>query len=403
MKTSPYPISTSILADFGTLQPETVALSPGIIQRSVQASRQTEAQGNGWGNYLTLLALAGFRQWLAERACDLSVNDRCGLLISPNRVGEGICTIEVQGNPLGPFKVGVLAIEGWLEDTIELPWEVIEQPDYAAQFYVLVLVQEEQGWVTVHSFLSADRLRQTIQLSSGICPISLEQFEPDPEQFLLYLQCLNPATVPLPVVRRSQTTLSGYTVYPLSTLCATIEESSLLHQGRQSLINTAHWLRDELDQVGRDLAWVLLPTLTPAMPSPMLSSVEELEAIVTELSRTGTPIPPQARGAYQDFQWADLWLRLYAMVWPLPIASEIPEWSLLLILGTPSGGAFPKGVRLQVSDPAQVLLERTLRPDHPDTYLYARVSGIWEETFVVTIAVENGATLTLPPFAFQME
>ncbi|HEY9872780.1 MAG TPA: DUF1822 family protein, partial [Candidatus Obscuribacterales bacterium] len=173
-----------------------------------------------------------------------------------------------------------------------------------------------------------------------------------------------------------------------------------LQQIREARVNVSLWLRDEMDQFAQQVSWVLLPALAPEAV-PMRSPIQEIEAITTQLRRTGQYIPPEARAAYQNFQVATTQVRLYAVTWSLRSPENIPEWSLLLVLGAPAGYNLPHGTSMIISDDNGVLVERVLDRNTGDTYIYGCVIGTWAETFNVTIALADGASLTLPPFAFR--
>ncbi|NJO80791.1 MAG: DUF1822 family protein [Cyanobacteria bacterium RM1_2_2] len=111
-------------------------------------------------------------------------------------------------------------------------------------------------------------------------------------------------------------------------------------------------------------------------------------------------MPPTARAAYRDFQVDAVAVRLYALTWDVSPTSTTPEpeWSLLLVLGAQPGTQLPQSITLSVQDDMQLLTQETLQ--HAP-YLYAQVIGTWNEQFRVTITLPNGASLTLPPFAFN--
>lgn len=96
---------------------------------------------------------------------------------------------------------------------------------------------------------------------------------------------------------------------------------NILQQSTQLAVNANLWLRDEIDNFAQSLSWVLLPALASSnslsFRSLRKSPTEELEAIVTELERSGMSISLEARAAYRDVRVAGISLRLYAVTWPL--------------------------------------------------------------------------------------
>ncbi|HEY9873606.1 MAG TPA: DUF1822 family protein [Candidatus Obscuribacterales bacterium] len=183
----------------------------------------------------------------------------------------------------------------------------------------------------------------------------------------------------------------------LSQWVETRSQTDRLQLIEKSIVNVGLWLRDEMDEFTQALSWVLLPALGPEYV-PLRSPTQELEAIVTQIQRTGTLIPSEARGAYFDFHLAENRLRLYAVTW-----SCLREWTLLLVLGAQPGYSLSHGTSMLVSDDTGVLVERVLDGDTNNTYIYACVEGSWEETFSVAIALANGASLNLPAFGFAPE
>jgi hypothetical protein len=157
-------------------------------------------------------------------------------------------------------------------------------------------------------------------------------------------------------------------------------------------INVGLWLRDRLDRMAQELAWILMPAFAQATA---LRSMEEA------LENRGIHIPPEARGAYQDLHLGNTDLRLHAITWVIPLTATTQGWTLLIILGSQNDTRLPVGTQLLVRDETQELAAQILSEAAPDAYLYAQVGGTWNEWFWVTIALPDGATMTLPPFTFH--
>lgn len=453
-----------MMFDFEALQPETVKLEPEQIDEAVQLFRQMPHQGRQWQTYINALALFGFQQWLKHRAPEIALNQEHCSVLHPalanliERVGAGLGDaatniagfLQDQTLPymsVGKFKVCLIAVDSLWDEEITIPRAAIDLPEFTPHFYVLVEVEEELGQATIQSFLRYDQLRNRFTGNQEVNPdwtytLPLAQFERDPDRLLLYLDCLEPAAIPLPTVTPAHPAFISRMQAELTALLPQIqsareflwqvltwEQAAILLQSPELLtwlyqqiapnpvspliqpaINVGLWLHNQMDELTQELAWVLLPPIAQAMRSaqrvlsgsPLRSPVQELGAIVREVeTRTGTKTPTIARGAYQDFQLGESQLRLYAVIWPLPPVADIPEWTLLLVLGAQPTHKLPDGIKLQVSDQTQVLVERTFDKNTGDTYLYVRVAGQWDETFLATIALTNGVMLTLPPFAFD--
>ncbi|OCR02321.1 hypothetical protein BCD67_20190 [Oscillatoriales cyanobacterium USR001] len=429
--------------DFESWQTEAIALTPAAIQQAIQLSSKIPNQKQQWQAYLNILALFAFTQWSEEKAPLLSINQENSSILQPQYTNfiEAVCNLQV-----GDFKICLLAMGSLTDDEISLPRPALEIPEFTAHFYVIVEVSEEIEAATIIGFMRYDQLIERFRAinlpadSDWTYPLPLSWFNPNTDDLMLYLRCLESTAIVLPVppVRRPAT-LSAIQAQ-LSPILPQLQSGkreiwqlinwqqateiltnppllNWLHQElislnqppklTQKILNVGLWLRDEIDDLARELSWVLLPAFNSeklglAGGTAMRSPIEELEAIVTQLERRGTAISPAARGACKTFDLASTPLRLYALSWPLLSVENIPEWKLLLILGgSPTGTRLPNGVTMQVSDNVSLLVEQVLKPNTVEPYLYSLVAGTWDEQFTVTIALNNGASLTLPSFAFR--
>jgi len=329
---------------------------------------------------------------------------------------------------------------------------------------VVLAVEEEQEQVRIFGFLRRDQLGDRLQSANlpaepdWTYELPLAWFDPEPDRLLLYLRCLEPTAIPLPAVPANRSvSLAGMEaelaslitqlqsperplwetltweqgaflltspdlldwLYRLQTQTPknrqtlasfTRQLSQIVGRLTQQAINVGLWLQNELDEFAQNLSWQLLPA--PVLdPIPLRSlereeggsPSEEFEAIISELKRTGMEIPAAARGACRDFHLGDHALRMYAVTWPSPPQENASEWVLLLILGAQPGWILPPGLKLQVSDQTQILVEEAVESDAEEAYLYTRVVGTRDEQFIATIALINGEAVTLPPFAFLPE
>ncbi len=426
------------LFDCGTLSTDTITLNPSQINTALQFSSSCQSENKQWQAYLNGLGLLAFQQWLSDRADDLTLNLQNSIAYQLRYVNiiQAICNLQV-----GEFKVCLIAISSASDEVVVVPRAVIDLPQFTAHFYVVVEVIEEIEQATIHSFLRYDKLLEK-RRSTVLIPdpdwtynIPLDWFENNVDDLLLYLRCLLPDAITLPPVT-NLTASQAQSINEIKSLLSSPNVNKELweilswSQGevflntpnlinleynppeqkqlsadnlqvvRDSIVNVSLWLRDEMDDFAQRLSWVLLPALAP-QAVPLRSPTEELEVITTQLQRTGQQIPPSARAAYQDFQIAQAQVRLYAVTWSLLSLENTREWSLLLVLGATSGYNLPDGTSMIISDDTEVLIQRVLDRDNCDTYIYACVVGGWDETFTVTITLTNGASLTLPPFAFR--
>ncbi len=338
------------------------------------------------------------------------------------------------------------------DEEVTLPRAVIDLPEFIAHFYLLVEVQEEQETASVRGFLSYNQLqnrRKKVDLKADedwTYQLPFTWFDEDPDRLLLALRCLEPSAIPLPAIPNRLTQLAQMRLqleailpqlkspecqlwqvlkweqgtlvltsplllnwlYELQTQTPSEPNtnpndylSDLLHLLTQKAMNVGRWLSDELDELAKELSWQLLPSFAPAVA--LRSPSEEFEAIINELQHNSVDIPLQAaRGAYRNLRLAGIPLRLYALTWPI-VSESISEWTLLLILGTPSQTSLPPGLKLRISDQSGILVEQVLETDNNYPYFFTSVVGTWDEKFLATISLGSGIEETLPPFSFEVE
>ncbi|MDV3353794.1 DUF1822 family protein [Leptolyngbyaceae cyanobacterium CCMR0082] len=355
--------------DIIPLSTETVMLSTTSTQWATDICQDISDDDSQWQTFLRALAMAGVKQWLEDT----------GLL--PADLQETTFTQSSNLN-VGDYRLWVLPMGSVVDDAVSIP-TVAVTGDQAAHLYVLAEVQEEVNQVRVVTGLRHDQLQQYVQqhtpTDTQAYTVPLDRFVVTPEQLLLYLNCLEPETI-------IQTAPSSQ----LSAIAETITTG---------VVNVGRWLQGELDAMAEQLAWELLPPLTPA--HGLRPVKEEIENIVEELTSQGIEIPIRARGACKKINLAGFPCRLYAWVWPLMV-DDVPEWSLFLILGPTPGETLPVGIELMVSDQQEILSRSTLTQETSVTYLYTQVIGYWQEQFIVDIGLPNGPTMTLPPFGFEI-
>jgi hypothetical protein len=190
------------------LPPETIWLEPEQIE---QAKAMSERRSGGlrertsthlherptsevqqWQSYLNTLALLGFEQWLSERLAEQSIE-------RSDKPIESVCYVEVN-----EFKFCLIAVEHVLDETVQIPQAVVEQPELAAHFYVVHEVSEEQELVTVRGFLRFDELmnyrdRHNCQPQDDCYLLPLSLLDAEPNHLLFYCRSLQPTAIALPI------------------------------------------------------------------------------------------------------------------------------------------------------------------------------------------------------------
>lgn len=377
------------LDDFETLPVETIAFTSSQISRAIQLSRQVDSEQQ-WQTYLNALALLSFEQWLERRGSGLSFNqEQCTIVQSQDTT---TCYIQVNG-----FKLCLVATESLPSDTIAFPSSVIDSPEFAAHFYVAIAIYEEQEHAIVSGFLRHDQLQdhqQPLLDEEGTYLLPLTWFDDDPNQLLLSLRCADVATIPLP-----------------SRSIALNPHPQLRQLLIQPIVTVGRWLQQQANDLTQELSWVLMPPVGElrssmlSLPTAVSLPTEEFQGILTQLERSGLRLPPESRGGYRDMTIVGTPLRLYAVTWDQASvgrnqASSVREWSLLVILGSQPDTQLPNGIKLQIGDLTDVLVERTLDRSLNHEYLFARAIGTLDEQFLITITLSDTSSLTLPPFAF---
>jgi Protein of unknown function (DUF1822) len=345
-----------------------------------------------------------FKQWIAHRAPDLTLEDRrCSLFQSPPNVP--VSDLEV-----GKFKLCLLATGGLNDAWVDLSARVLDQPHH---FYVWMEVLEDLDQVRIMGYFEQTQLAQAQHAQplsitpEKTCLIPTDWFQPNLDSLLLALRCLSPAAIPL---APSQSSVAMSTAVPKAVTSA---KAAIPHPAslfaHTSISNAVHWFQDRWEVLSDELSWVLLPPITPMAPafrsrlSPtMRSAIEEFEAIALQLEANGITVPVQSEGRYQDLPIEGTALRLYALSGIADDSDEAdePEWTLLIVLGPQPGTPKPIGTKLLILDKEQLLVEQTLTAESEATYLYSQVTGSLEEPFWV--AIDTGQAddvLMLPPFS----
>jgi hypothetical protein len=372
-----------------------IALSPEQIDQAMRWSRSIPNSTQQWQTYLNALALSGFEQWLTQRARDISLDaEQASIWQSQDTVFlPGICQIRANG-----FKICLMATESQ-PDEVAIPRAAIAPPDLASHFYVAIAIYEELAQIAVHSFLRYDQLIAQIPSlqpdAEDLYWIPITAFEPDLDRLLLYLRCSEPTAFSVPGAQHSA----------LSTQHSALSELPSPIPHPPSPISIRRWFQNELDELAQQLSWILLPPVAlenalrlTARAVDRPTPTEGFEGVIKQLMRNGMTLPPNSRMAYHDLTIGTVTVRLYAIAGTLTPANQPPEWTLLVILGSPSQNPLPLGIQLQVSEANTVLTQQTLTP--PNAYLFAKVTGTLDEQFSVTVTLPTGETHTLPTFCY---
>ncbi len=205
------------------LLPEIIWLESEYFARASKISNQATDEAHQWQTYLNALGLLGFEQWLKER-------------IPEQPVTRDTNTIEAVGNlNVGNFKLSVIATEHLLDEVVNLPQDAIDKPEFAAHFYVVLEVLEEEEQVIIRGFMRYDQLinyrnKVNLQIRDGCYELPLEEFDTEPNHLLFYSRCLEPTAIPLPIVSNKPV------------------EKNLLRYLKQTTTILSHWLQGVCDE-----------------------------------------------------------------------------------------------------------------------------------------------------------
>jgi hypothetical protein len=434
---------------------ETIPLESEQLDQALELSDQIGNEARKWQVYLQVLALLSFEEWLQQREPEICVNrERCSVL-QPQYANalDAVCNLNI-----GEFRVCLIPTISFSDKEVTVPRAVVDFPEFAAHFYVIIGIEEELEVAAIRGFLRHDQLvNYQPQLQAEVdwtYQLPLAWFNREPDELLLYLQCLEPTAIPLPEIPTNrQATLARMqaallTLLPqlrnrplwqvltweqgaavlttpdlLNWLYQSLTEnaadftnhlSDLLQILTQQAVNVRRWLRNQMDEVMQELSWEVLPAPSPLrgtepireLPAPFplrrteQNPARDLDEILTEISRTyELEIPASAGRAYRDLTLGSQ-LRLYAVTWSLP---DDDGWTLLLILKAISRNEPLYEMTLRVSDQTDVLAEESLQDDSNHDYVFTQVAGSYEDKFLVTIILASGEVQTLPPFVFPRE
>ncbi len=384
------------MLDFQVLQGQIIPLESEYYTQAMEISDRISDPSKQWQAYLNILALRSFTEWLTERAGDMRVDEADCSTVQPElaNVLEVVCNLRV-----GEFKLCLIATESLIDNIVRIPKAAIELPEFAAHFYVIMEVWEEEEQASIRGFVRYDQLLNTQEFgrlsvqAASIYQLPLNLFDLDADNLLLSLHWAN--TADFKISQKNE----GLSPSVSCLLPSALQEESIVEQA----VNIAVWLRDEIDEFSRSLGWGMPASLTPAVAAGWRSS-EGFDFAIAQLINQGMEIPPEARGSYQSIAVDEIPLQLFAAGWHL-IAEDREkqqevneEWSLLLILGAEYGGFLPQGIKLEVADQSNILSERVLETH--DFYLGSCVVGNLDDQFFITITL-NDKELKLPPFIFS--
>jgi len=432
---------------------ETIPLEPEQFDQAGELSEQIGNKARKWQVYLQALALLSFEEWLQQREPEISLERERASVLQPQYANaiNAVCNLNV-----GEFKVCLIPNISFSDEEVIVPRAIIDLPEFTAHFYVVIGIEEELEVAAIRGFLRHDQLvnyQPQLQAEADwTYQLPLALFNREPNELLLYLQCLEPTAIPLPEIPTNrQATLARMQAALLALLpqlrnrplwqvltweqgVAVLTTPDLLNWLYQSLtenaanltnhlsdllqiltqqaVNVRHWLRYQTNELVQILSWEVLPPSsmrgdglirelpTASLPRSESSLTQNLDEILRDISfNNNLEIPEIAGRAYRELSLVGS-LRLYAVIWPV---EDDNGWILLLILTASPGAEPPYGFNLRLSDQTGVLTQDELQPDSIHDYIFALVTGSYQDKFLATITSATGEVQTLPPFEFPSE
>lgn len=371
------------------------------IKQAVNLSQSIVDPDTRWQSYLSLLAFSGFIKWVEddvpETGLSLTCDTRQARLLLPTYPEQPAAISQILLNQ--SFCLCLIATMGTLDEDLELPQAIVDDPKQVAHFYVNVQVDTESNVATITGFLRYDQLQRdrqahNLQPINGSYSIPFDRFERRIDRLLLLAHNLNPTAITLP-----QTALVP-SLIPIK------------QQLLQPVINTAQWIQRQLNQIANQTAdtldsLLLLPQdFTPQLASsfrgrsprsiPDETTNENLSEMLQVVAQQGYSIPIDIRASYQELALEGHPIQMTIVSWLIPnVETTEPEWSLLLIaqtLSTPQ-----TTIEIKINDADQTLANTSLTAN---TYHILQAIGELQEQFTITIAQAN-TELILPPFQFD--
>lgn len=250
--------------DLRLLVPETVWLEPEhfLLANQIRSSEMTNAS-NSWQVYLNTLGLLAFEEWIRES-------------LPGKKISRDTNSIAIAGNvKVGEFKFCAIATEHLLDEVANIPQEVIEKPELAAHFYVLLEVLEEQEEVAIRGFLPYNQLIELksnveLPINDGCYQIPLSSFDIEPNHLLVYQRYVQASEFAVPVVN-SQVSPVTQVSENLSTFV------------RSNTTKLSQWLQGVIDEGWQAIDSLSSPELSLALSTRNVDNNNTKRAKIIDL------------------------------------------------------------------------------------------------------------------------
>lgn len=431
------------ISELRLLEPEFIDLEPEYFDKATQISDPIVGENCQWQTYLHALALQGFVQWLGGQG--ITVDQKQCSLFQPQyaNVITAVCNLEISD-----FKLCLIATENFLDEVVTIPRAVLDLPDFAAHFYVVLEVQEEQGQAILRGYGRHDQLasysqRARFSVNQWNYAVPLFLFDAEPNHLVCHLRYLEAAAMPLPR-EITNISLSSLTQLELQTILSQLQSTEqslekslpwekgafllqnpklldLLYQWQQSsaadhslyiriievftlltqsAIDIAQWIRAEFDELSQHLGWssqLEVASVSGFRSTDRFSTADRFRDAITELRYQGMDIPAELTPVFRTIESEGDNLQVCAATWTSITPAAIPRWTLLLILKTQTGAGLPDGLKLRIADLTDILSEA----EALDTeLLYVRADVSQDAKLVATIVSPTGQVVAVDSYRF---
>lgn len=242
--------------DFRILLPETIWLESEHFDQARSISKRLSSnEARQWETYLSALALLGFESWLQQQIPDQTIQ-------------HDVNQAEAFYLQVGEFKLCLLVTEQLLDEVVNIPKTILEQPRLAAHFYVVMEVLEEQEQAIARGFLRHDELMSYYHQAAQSMPESevyslpLSALDAEINHLVVYTRYSAPSAILLPEVSAApdEATLT-------SNLTTNLTADLTVIRTRLS-----QWLQGTLDQGWQAIDTLINPEASLALSPRQLSS-----------------------------------------------------------------------------------------------------------------------------------
>jgi hypothetical protein len=179
-------------SDTRLLMPETNWLEEEHFNKANAMLNQIYGEADKWQAYLNALALLSLEQWFQEKTPTPEITSNY----------SEIATVGIL--KIGGFKIAAIATENLLDEVIQIPQNIIENPKLVSHFYTILEVIEEEEQVILRGFIRYDKFiqyRDTHNLKpsqNNNYQIPLALLDTEPNHLLFYTSYIEPTAIYLP-------------------------------------------------------------------------------------------------------------------------------------------------------------------------------------------------------------